>query len=365
MICKNCKKEILDNSLFCEFCGTKIEQSENENSEKNIKICPNCGKQNDLNSKFCKNCGFNLKQIKEKKKNLSCIILIFITIIASIICLSFLFLLSDFIAFKPKAKNCEDSEVMDLVIELFKRNDRYFKDIDPSTISSIYIQYPAVTSYDKEIDKYFCEGHLVMESYEGFRPTEYDYFSNSYYIKTNHPLDTTFTKYTKYVCPLDYSSQISEGTTLVSSSTLSCNFSCEGDCTPLINYEKKKKIEENRKIEEQKRLEEKKQKEQSAKVPETPAQRDINRYIANIGRKLKMNWDEPKDIGNNPVQLKFKIGKDGSLISYNIYKSSGSTSADEAAVEALKRTAPFTPLPESFTGSSVDVLFTFDLKIYH
>lgn len=362
MICKNCKKEIPDNSLFCEFCGEKVEQSENNNSEKNIKICPNCGNQNDLNSKFCKNCGFELKQNNKKIKNIGCMIFLFIVTIVLAI---FIFLPSDFITFEPKAKNCEDSEVMDLVIELFKRNDRYFKDIDPDSISSIYIQYPAVTSYDKEIDKYFCDGHLVMESYEGFRPTEYDYFSNSYYIKTNHPLDTTFTKYTKYVCPVNYSSQISEGTTLVSSSTLSCNFSCEGDCTPLINYEKKKKIEENRKIEEQKRLEEKKQREQSAKVPETPVQRDMKRYVANIERKLKMNWDEPKDIGNNPVELKFKIGKDGSLISYNIYKSSGSTSADKAAVEALKRTAPFTPLPESFTGSSVDVLFTFDLKIFH
>lgn len=108
-----------------------------------------------------------------------------------------------------------------------------------------------------------------------------------------------------------------------------------------------------------------KQKEQSVNVSETQLQKDMRMYVANIERKLKMNWDEPKDIGNNPVELKFKIGKDGSLISYNIYKSSGSTSADEAAVEALKRTAPFTPLPESFTGSSVDVLFTFDLKIFH
>ena len=108
-----------------------------------------------------------------------------------------------------------------------------------------------------------------------------------------------------------------------------------------------------------------KQNTQRANVSDSTSQKDMRMYVANIERKLKMNWDEPKDIGNNPVELKFKIGKDGSLISYNIYKSSGSTSADKAAAEALKRTAPFTPLPESFTGSSVDVLFTFDLKIFH
>ena len=43
MICKNCKKEIPDNSLFCEFCGEKVVQSENNYSEKNIKICLSCG----------------------------------------------------------------------------------------------------------------------------------------------------------------------------------------------------------------------------------------------------------------------------------------------------------------------------------
>lgn len=359
MICNNCKKEIPDESLFCEFCGAKIEQNQNEsnNFENNIKICPNCGTKNKLNNKFCQNCGINFK-----KNNFGCYL--FIGGIVTL-CILSIFFLSDFITLIPRAKNCEDSEVKDLVIELFKQNDLYYKDIDPSTISSIYIQYPAVTSYDKDIDKYFCDGQLVMESYEGFRPTNYEFFANSYFAKTTNPFDATLTKYTKYVCPLNYSSQISEGTTLVSSSTLICNFSCEGDCTPLINYELRNKREEQQKIIEQKRLEEKKQREQSAKVPETPLQKDMKRYVANIERKLKMNWDEPKDIGNNPVELKFKIGKDGSLISYNIYKSSGSTSADEAAVEALKRTAPFTPLPESFTGSSVDVLFTFDLKIFH
>ena len=115
-------------------------------------------------------------------------------------------------------------------------------------------------------------------------------------------------------------------------------------------------------------FESEKQKEQSAKVLETQLQKDMRMYIANIDRKSKMNWDVPKNIINEPgkhaVEVKFKIGKDGSLISCEVYQSSGYTSLDESAIEAVKRTAPFAPLPESFTGSSVDILLTFVLKIF-
>lgn len=48
MICLNCNREIQDGSLFCNFCGTKIEEQFK---------CPTCGKVVPEDSAFCPFCG--------------------------------------------------------------------------------------------------------------------------------------------------------------------------------------------------------------------------------------------------------------------------------------------------------------------
>ncbi|MCM1264929.1 MAG: AAA family ATPase [Candidatus Gastranaerophilales bacterium] len=49
MLCPKCKKEINDNSLKCEHCGTRVGR-----------ICPNCKTHNIVTAHKCKNCGFEL-----------------------------------------------------------------------------------------------------------------------------------------------------------------------------------------------------------------------------------------------------------------------------------------------------------------
>ena len=79
MLCPKCKKEIKDNSLKCEYCGTKIGSictecgSYNKITEKKcitcgkilIKICENCGAANYPHSKSCRKCGINFKNDNE------------------------------------------------------------------------------------------------------------------------------------------------------------------------------------------------------------------------------------------------------------------------------------------------------------
>ena len=62
--------------------------------------------------------------------------------------------------------------------------------------------------------------------------------------------------------------------------------------------------------------------------------------------------------------LLFKIAKDGRLLSCSVYKSSGLPNADKAAIEAVKLTAPFRPLPADFKGQSIDIQFTFDYNVF-
>jgi len=51
MLCKVCKREIEDDSKFCEYCGAEVEK-ESENL-----FCSSCGKPIENNSLFCKHCG--------------------------------------------------------------------------------------------------------------------------------------------------------------------------------------------------------------------------------------------------------------------------------------------------------------------
>jgi len=86
-------------------------------------------------------------------------------------------------------------------------------------------------------------------------------------------------------------------------------------------------------------------------------------YMNNLQNKIKSNWNPPKSKISKDVILKFKIARDGSLVKTKIIKSSDDTATDMAAIEALKRSAPFEPLPKQFKDNSVDVEFTFDYNV--
>jgi len=59
-----------------------------------------------------------------------------------------------------------------------------------------------------------------------------------------------------------------------------------------------------------------------------------------------------------------KIDKSGELKAIKIFKSSGSRKVDDSAILAVEKTAPFKALPEKFSGSSIDIQFTFDYNVF-
>ena len=91
---------------------------------------------------------------------------------------------------------------------------------------------------------------------------------------------------------------------------------------------------------------------------------DFGPYMRDLQRRIKMNWDPPKGNESKRVVLLFKIAKDGRLLSCSVYKSSGLPNADAAALNAVKLTAPFRPLPVDFKGQSIDIQFTFDYNVF-
>lgn len=91
---------------------------------------------------------------------------------------------------------------------------------------------------------------------------------------------------------------------------------------------------------------------------------DFGPYMRDLQRRIKMNWNPPKGNESKRVVLLFKIAKDGRLLSCSVFKSSGLPSADQAALDAVKLTAPFKPLPAEYKNQSIDIQFTFDYNVF-
>ncbi len=91
---------------------------------------------------------------------------------------------------------------------------------------------------------------------------------------------------------------------------------------------------------------------------------DFGPYMRDLQRRIKMNWNPPKGNESKRVVLAFTIAKDGRLLKCSVHKSSGLPSADQAALDAVKLTAPFKPLPAEYKQGSIDILFTFDYNVF-
>ena len=91
---------------------------------------------------------------------------------------------------------------------------------------------------------------------------------------------------------------------------------------------------------------------------------DFGPYMKELQRRIKMNWDPPKGNESKRVVLLFSIARDGRLLNVKVHKSSGLQPADNAAINAVKLTAPFRPLPPEFKGDKVDIQFTFDYTVF-
>jgi len=85
-------------------------------------------------------------------------------------------------------------------------------------------------------------------------------------------------------------------------------------------------------------------------------------YQTKAYQKVASSWKRPATspkAGGKAVVI-VVIGRDGKTTPPVLHLASGSDAWDAAAVEALKKAAPFDPLPKAFSGPSVEVHFHFE-----
>lgn len=87
---------------------------------------------------------------------------------------------------------------------------------------------------------------------------------------------------------------------------------------------------------------------------------DISPYVNELRRNIRFNWRAPKTNGNKRVELFLRIAKDGRIVILNVKRTSEVGDVDNAALNAVKKCVPLSPLPSKYTKSYLDVVFTFD-----
>lgn len=90
---------------------------------------------------------------------------------------------------------------------------------------------------------------------------------------------------------------------------------------------------------------------------------DWGPYMANLQRRIKSQWMPQRYPNSNRVMVEFNISRSGELSGLRLTQSSGSPVVDEAAMQAVRNSAPFPPLPQG-AEEKVLIQFTFDYNVF-
>jgi TonB family protein len=100
---------------------------------------------------------------------------------------------------------------------------------------------------------------------------------------------------------------------------------------------------------------------ESISTQKTNTEADLVSYINDLKHRIYRHWTPPLDHNRHIVAV-FHITRNGNLQNLKLRESSGSTEADNAALEAVRMSAPFCKLPAGYKESTAPVEFTFEYQ---
>jgi TonB family protein len=89
---------------------------------------------------------------------------------------------------------------------------------------------------------------------------------------------------------------------------------------------------------------------------------DISPWARDVVEKIQKNWAIPTsqdDGGKNVVEITVSIRKNGDLLNVGIRNSSAHPTLDQAALNAVRMSAPFPELPDNFPNDNLEAHFLF------
>ncbi len=90
-------------------------------------------------------------------------------------------------------------------------------------------------------------------------------------------------------------------------------------------------------------------------------------YLEKLREKIRRNWSYPQEAyihkEEGTTVVKFSLGEDGSLQDLCMAASSGFNSLDMEALDVIRSSVPYTPLPQSFNLSKLNIVAKFQYSL--
>ncbi len=86
-------------------------------------------------------------------------------------------------------------------------------------------------------------------------------------------------------------------------------------------------------------------------------------YLEQLRQQIRQSWQLIGLDNSREVEVRFVVDRQGHLVSSSVVRSSGSSRADNAALQAIQMAAPFNPLPSEAPEPSLIVNFTFTYTV--
>lgn len=91
---------------------------------------------------------------------------------------------------------------------------------------------------------------------------------------------------------------------------------------------------------------------------------DLGFYLKQLQQKVRQQWLPELTQSSWKTVIYFSVRRSGEVSNLHIARPSGHSATDEAALSAVKRAAPFAPLPTAYTQDQINIQFTFDINAY-
>lgn len=91
---------------------------------------------------------------------------------------------------------------------------------------------------------------------------------------------------------------------------------------------------------------------------------DFGFYLEQLQQKVRRQWMPQLTQSSWKTVIYFSVRRSGEVSNIQIARPSGHSATDEAALSAVKRAAPFAPLPTEYTQDQINIQFTFNINAY-
>ncbi len=94
---------------------------------------------------------------------------------------------------------------------------------------------------------------------------------------------------------------------------------------------------------------------------------ELSLWGRQVVRKVEEQWFYPEGIdidpANNMAEVMFTIDRNGNLTGEPaIVKEANDSRVGQSGLEAIKAAAPFPPLPETYTGAQLQIIYSFTME---